>query len=721
MPITTKLPNDMPWESKAALPQVTLRSTIAGLVIGSVILVSNFQFGLQTGWVSMMSLPSALLGFSIFKTLQPRLHCYFTDVENVFVQSVAVAVATGPLAYGFIGIIPAIEKLMTDAESGSGSGIDLSQLWKLVTWAFGLAFFGVFFAVPLRKQFIIKEKLAFPSGSATATLISVFHGTTLNVESQMKSQPKQSSSAGEHENHPERPPTPNNITIIESQDLCQLQQVETYQTNIKLLAATSSVSSIYTVVGYFVPQIKRIPILGKTISESYLINFQASPSYIGQGMIMGFTTTAYMMVGMVFGWCILSPLAQYMGWAPGPVDDWKEGAEGWIMWISLSIMISDSIISFLVIVAKSLASLYQSPSSRPLSRAGSVDSPHEELERLIDENEVASDEDISSSTYHDEASNDHTPKNSCSLLPETDQFSDRSTYVDLDESHQVSATVTIVGLIVSSVACVVCTRLVFGPVVPIYTIVTAIILSLFLSVLGVRALGETDLNPVSGIGKLSQLIFALIIPKSQPGAILINLISGAISEAATQQAGDLLQDLKTGYLLGASPKAQFIAQIYGSLFSVLLSAVMYKLYNSIYKIPSQMFKIPTAVIWIDCARLVNGSGLPPKVFEFAIVLGIVFAIISFVKNTVTPENKWHKYIKFLPSGVPVGIGIYNVPSFTLARFVGGLVSYFWLRKVTPGNSDARVRLIIFSSGLVLGEGLFSVLNMLLTSLNVPHL
>ena len=87
------------------IPQITLRSTIVGLLIGSLVLISNFQFGLQTGWVSMMSLPAALLAFSIFKLLPISIAKNFTDVENVFVQSIAVAVGTGPLCYGFIGII----------------------------------------------------------------------------------------------------------------------------------------------------------------------------------------------------------------------------------------------------------------------------------------------------------------------------------------------------------------------------------------------------------------------------------------------------------------------------------------------------------------------------------------------------------------------------------------------------------------------------------------
>jgi uncharacterized oligopeptide transporter (OPT) family protein len=68
-------------------------------------------------------------------------------------------------------------------------------------------------------------------------------------------------------------------------------------------------------------------------------------------------------------------------------------------------------------------------------------------------------------------------------------------------------------------------------------------------------------NPVSGISKLAQLFFALIIPQSNKNSVLINLIAGAVSEAGALQAGDLMQDLKTGHLLGAAPNAQFWGQV----------------------------------------------------------------------------------------------------------------------------------------------------------------
>jgi len=127
---------------------------------------------------------------------------------------------------GFVGILPAIG-LLTDQERGSVAKeqpwwysystasasrqalcdvvITLPACRALFLWSFALAFFGVFFAVPLRKQTILREKLPFPSGSfqppvlecaffiisgippscagtATAHLIKILHGQAASFE-----------------------------------------------------------------------------------------------------------------------------------------------------------------------------------------------------------------------------------------------------------------------------------------------------------------------------------------------------------------------------------------------------------------------------------------------------------------------------------------------------------------------------------------------------------
>lgn len=116
----------------------------------------------------------------------------FSEVENVLVQTVAGSVGTMPLGCGFVGVVPALQFLLkwdeipdhgaSDSESApvlpfaeDWRGLDL-PLGNLVLWALGLCFFGVVFAVPLRKEVIVREKLRFPSGTATALMIGVLHG-----------------------------------------------------------------------------------------------------------------------------------------------------------------------------------------------------------------------------------------------------------------------------------------------------------------------------------------------------------------------------------------------------------------------------------------------------------------------------------------------------------------------------------------------------------------
>jgi OPT family oligopeptide transporter len=152
----------------------TLRGTIVGILIGVIICFSNTYFGLQTGWVSGLAMPASLIGFAVFKSMSRFLTRPFTPVENVLVQTVAGAVGTMPLGCGFVGVIPALEFLLKKSE---GAPLDM-EIWRLVVWSLGICLFGVVFAVPLRKEVIVREKLKFPSGTATALVIGMLHGAT---------------------------------------------------------------------------------------------------------------------------------------------------------------------------------------------------------------------------------------------------------------------------------------------------------------------------------------------------------------------------------------------------------------------------------------------------------------------------------------------------------------------------------------------------------------
>lgn len=473
---------------------------------------------------------------------------------------------------------------------------------------------------------------------------------------------------------------------------------------------------------------------------------------------MGPSTCAHMLFGAVLGWGVLSPLAKSRGWAPGPVDSWENGSKAWIVWVSLAIMLADSIVSLGWLVLKPALGIASKVLERiSNTRAGSW---------------IAS----------------KSPKimprsyNYSALSPITEESSDPSSLAhaethwrtDEDEdappSQLISMRTVLFLLPLTLLLNVICMHIVFGDVISPLLSSLATLLAVLLSIMGVRALGETDLNPVSGISKLTQLLFSLATPSShfsRRTALITNLLAGAVSESGALQAGDMMQDLKTGHLLGASPKAQFYGQIIGSLIGAVLSTAVYKMYVNVYPVPGPMFQTPTAYVWIFTARLVTGQGLPPMAWEASSVAGIIFVAITILRivaaspiaNGGRPVGTPAPWRSWIPGGIAVAVGIFNVPSFTLARAIGGLIAWWWSRAHTkkddgikpatepsqsvlsgrPAESENRKptspvtgdadddadaassSVVVLASGLILGEGIVSIVNLLLASGGVPHL
>ena len=702
----------------------TLRGVLVGLGIGVIICFSNMYFGLQTGWVSGMTMPAALIGFGFFKTVARCINYPFTPVENVLVQTVAGALGTMPLGCGFVGVMPALNYLLRPDESGP---LVLST-WKLIIWSLGICFFGVVFAVPLRKEVIIREKLKFPSGTATALMIGVVHGNMdekgnlkpdsgIEIFRQRSLDIRRSTSmdgvpAGQGAGNVDVAPTdfPGNMAEFDHRG--------DWKAKIRLLIYAFAVSAAYTLATYFIPRLRSIPVFGLPLAQNWLWALNPSPAYVGQGIIMGPATTLHMLLGAIIGWAVLSPLAKSKGWASGPVSDWETGSKGWIVWVSLAIMLADSVVSLGWLILRPIIghgpSLYASVQQRYKSEG------LYSLFHLLHLNKGGNYQPLFPSDQ---------PNSSDTILQDSKELPEP----DAPPEHLVSNRLVFILLTLSIIFCIFAIRYVFPPI-PYGAIVLSIVLALLLSLMGVRALGETDLNPVSGISKLTQLFFALVIPSTNPNAITINLLAGAISESGALQAGDMMQDLKTGHLLGAAPKAQFYGQMIGSLVGAVVSAGVYKLYTNVYDIPGGQFQVPTAYVWIFTARLVTGKGLPEMAAQWGLGAGFLFVLLTMARI----KGQGKDWQAFVPGGIAVAVGMltiilfrlsllihnnelpvgmYNVPSFTLARTIGGLVNWYW--RIYRGREDTPV--IVLASGLILGEGLVSIVNLGLASLQVPHL
>lgn len=369
-----------------------------------------------------------------------------------------------------------------------------------------------------RQQVIIRERLKFPSGFSTAVLISVLHG-----QGRQSSKPEELDDAARggfaslvpRATVPDSPVLENNTDDGDEWDASpRVEREPDWASNMRLLVACFFISGFFTVLTYFLPAIRNIPIFGTAAANTWLWTLNPSLAYVGQGVIMGTETTLHMTLGAVIGWGLLSPLAKFKGWAPGPVDDWEHGSKGWIVWVSLAIMLVDAVVSLAYTGSRSIL---HAPGFELSTRL------HERLRSLR-------------RRILGEPSTGYTPllQNRDEDLPQmpdaTSHASEASCDIDDDApAHQrIGGRLVIIGLIASIILCIGTTHFVFGDLVPLYATIIAVFMALILSIMGVRALGETDLNPVSGISKLAQLFFALIIPQSNKSSVLINLVAGAV-------------------------------------------------------------------------------------------------------------------------------------------------------------------------------------------------
>src|SRR6185295_7595086 len=140
-----------------------------------------------------------------------------------------------------------------------------------------------------------------------------------------------------------------------------------------------------------------------------------------------------------------------------------------------------------------------------------------------------------------------------------------------------------------------------------------------------RATGETDITPVGPLSKITQLTFGAI----RPGNITTNLMTANISAGATAHAGDLLTDLKSGYILGANPRQQFLAQFFGVLAGGLVVVpAFFTLIPNVNLLGTEQWPAPAALVWRGVAELLaKGVGALHPTARIGLVIGAALGIV----------------------------------------------------------------------------------------------
>jgi uncharacterized oligopeptide transporter (OPT) family protein len=233
---------------------------------------------------------------------------------------------------------------------------------------------------------------------------------------------------------------------------------------------------------------------------------------------------------------------------------------------------------------------------------------------------------------------------------------------------------------------------------PYWQSVLAVLLSFALALVACRVTGETDTTPTGAMGKITQLIFGGLAP----GNMNINLMSANITAGCAIASADLLTDLKSGYLLGANPRKQFLAQFAGTFIGALVTVSAFRLLvPDASVLGTDQFPAPAAQTWKGVAEAM-AKGLnamhPVKVWCIAIggLAGIALPLLS---RFFPKRNKW------IPSAAGVGLAWVFQWYYGLLFFTGAVIAWYWKRR---REKQCEEYLFPVASGIVAGGALMGV-------------
>jgi len=227
----------------------------------------------------------------------------------------------------------------------------------------------------------------------------------------------------------------------------------------------------------------------------------------------------------------------------------------------------------------------------------------------------------------------------------------------------------------------------------------AVLLSFALALVACRVTGETDTTPVGAMGKITQLTFGVL----SPGNVNVNLMSANVTAAAAGSSADLLTDLKSGYLLGAHPRKQFLAQFAGIFVGTLVSVLAFRLLvPSASVLGSDQFPAPAAQTWRAVAvALSRGVSDLGAVKLWSIAIGGVVGIVLTLLPRLLPERRQH----LVPSPAGLGLAWTFHWYYGVLFFLGALLGW-WIEKRRP--RWAAEFTFPVASGWIAGESLMGV-------------
>lgn len=567
---------------------LTVRAVLVGMVIGAAMCLSNLYVFFKTGWSMGVTLTACILAFGSFQVLQALrlVKRPLGALENNALTTVASGAGymTGGGNMAAFGALFMVTTVRPDATA-------------MIAWFGVIAALGVFAAIPIKRQLINHEGLAFPTGTATAETIRSIHEAAAGGGA----------------------------------------------TKALWLAGSAAVAAGLTWVRdawHWIPATFAVPfnLAGHSLAQ-WTIALKAEVVLLGGGALMSFRTGWSLLLGGLLTFGVLGPALFERGIIA--TVSYKT-VVGWALWPGAALLVASGLTSFALdyrSIARSFTGLTaifrrRNPAAGATGIAA-VECPEWWF-----------------------------PAGFIALSP------------------------------------VVVALMVWLFQIPLWAGIVAVPLAVVMGFVAARATGETDVTPTKALGPVTQMIYGVLTPGNMAG----NIMSANVTGGVGLHAADLLTTLKTGWLLGAKPRHQLYAQLFGVLAG---AAVVVPAFNLILPDPSvlggEAWPAPSCVVWAGVSQAFsNGLGaLHPTskpAIAAATLLGVTLALLE--RFAPRPLRPW------LPSPSGLGIAMVIPASNSIAMFLGAAVAE-WLRRRRPVLAERTV--VPVASGLIAGESLMGIL------------
>jgi len=611
--------NKQPYISpNKVLPEITLKAIVLSILLSMILSGANAYLGLFAGMTVSASIPASVISMALL-----RLFRNSNVLENNMVQTASSAGES--LAAGVVFTLPSL--ILMDYWSEF-------TFWETALICGSGGVLGVLFTIPLRNALIIKQKLKFPEGVATAEVL------------------KSGDEGGSAVKY--------------------LVHAALAGGLFKLFQAGFNIWSDKFVSSTFIKQ-KGLVYFGINLS----------PALLAVGYIVGLNIAVLVFIGGAITWLIAIPL--YVG-----LQEYQPLAQELIANTSIEGPVSEVGAADLAYQVWSYKLRYLGVGAMVVGGVWALVSIRKSLVSAI--------------------------KSGIDALKTTKEEAGRILRTEIDTP--MSYVLIIIGILLVPIFIIYYREIEEVDITVIMTVLMVIAGFLFSAVAGYMAglVGSSN-NPISGVTiatilGTSLVLLALIGTGSSigpAGAILV----GALVCCAAAIAGDNMQDLKAGRILGATPKKQQLMQMIGVIAAAISLPVTMNLLNTSYGFgPGTPLLAPQATLMKSVAEGVFGGDLPWNI----IIIGMLIAVGIIILDQVLEA----KGSEFRTPVLAVAVGLYLPLELDTAILLGGIIAWFLNRyhqgKAKVNTQDYHNRAVLasnrggllFASGLITGEALIGI-------------